>query len=160
MRARSSLSQSQRQQLVDLFEQGLGCTAAANRLGVTRNPVRKLERRFKLHGRLCLVEKPTKQQFSFEVKKEVDERFIGGQSTMDLARQFGLSSDQLVTHWVRAWRAGGDQALQPKPKGRPKRSTSSTPLTEEDRLRREVEKLQAENAYLKKLQDLRNQRRG
>ena len=160
MRARSSLSQSQRQQLVDLFEQGLGCTAAANRLGVTRNPVRKLERRFKLHGRLCLVEKPTKQQFSFEVKKEVVDRFIGGQSTMDLAREFGLSSDQLVTHWVRAWRAGGDQALQPKPKGRPKRSTSSTPLTAEDRLRREVEKLQAENAYLKKLQDLRNQRRG
>ncbi len=157
MRARSSLSESQRQQLVDLFEQGLGYAAAANRLGVSHNPVRKLERRFQLHGRLCLVEKPTKQQFSFETKKEVVDRFIGGQSTMDLAREFGLSSDQLVTHWVRAWRAGGDQALQPKPKGRAKRSTSSTPLTEEDRLRREVEKLQAENAYLKKLQDLRNQ---
>ena len=122
-----------------------------------RNPVRKLERRFQLHGRLCLVEKPTKKQFSFETKKEVVDRFIGGQSTMDLAREFGLSSDQLVTHWVRAWRAGGDQALQPKPKGRAKGSASSTPLTEEDRLRREVEKLQAENAYLKKLRDLRNQ---
>jgi hypothetical protein len=79
---------------------------------------------------------------------------------MELAKEFGLSSDQLVTHWVRAWRAGGDQVLQPKPKGRAKRSTSSTPLTEEDRLRREVEKLRAENAYLKKLRDLRNQRRG
>ncbi|PZQ27185.1 MAG: IS3 family transposase, partial [Corynebacterium propinquum] len=107
-----------------------------------------------LHGRLCLVEKPTKQQFSFEVKKEVVDRFIGGQSTMDLAREFGLSSDQLVTHWVRAWRAGGDQALQPKPKGRAKGSASSTPLTEEDRLRREVEKLQAENAYFKKIAGL------
>ena len=160
MRARSSLSESQRQQLVDLFEQGLGYAAAANRLGVTHNPVRKLERRFQLHGRLCLVDKLTKQQFSFEIKKEVVDRFIGGQSTMELAREFGLSSDQLVSYWVRAWRAGGDEALQPKPKGRPKGSASSKPLTEEDRLRREVEKLRAENAYLKKLRDLRNQRRG
>ena len=95
--------------------------------------------------------------FPFEIKKEVVDRFINGESKMELARQFGLSSDQLVSYWVRAWHAGGDQALQPKPKGRPKGSASSKPLTEEDRLRREVEKLRAENAYLKKLRDLRNQ---
>lgn len=160
MRARSSLSESQREQLVDLFEQGLGYAAAAHRLGVGLYSVKRFERRFKLHGRLCLVEKPTKQHFSFEVKKEVVDRFIAGQSKMELAREFGLSSDQLVANWVRAWRAGGDEALQPKPKGRPKGSARSAPLTAEDRLRREVEKLRAENAYLKKLRDLRNQRRG
>lgn len=160
LRARSSLSQQQREQLVDLFEQGLGYTAAANRLGAARDPVRALQRRFKLHGRLCLVEKPTKQQFSFEVKKEVVDRFNAGESKMDLAREFELSSDQLVTSWVRAWRTGGDQALRPKPKGRPKGSSPSKVMTEDDRLRREVEKLRAENAYLKKLRDLRNQRRG
>lgn len=93
--------------------------------------------------------KPTKQQYSFEVKKEVVDRFNAGESKMELAREFGLSSDQLVRGWVRAWRTGGDQALRPKPKGRPEGSTSSKPLTEEDRLRREVEKLRAENAYLK-----------
>lgn len=160
MRARSSRSQFHREQLVDLFEQGLGYVAAANRLGVAYDPVRALERRFKLHGRLCLVEKPTKQQYSFEVKKEVVDRFIAGVSKMDLAREFGLSSDQLVKSWVRAWRAGGDEALHPKPKGRPKGSSPARTLTEEDRPRREVEKLRAENAYLKKLRDLRNQRRG
>lgn len=90
-----------------------------------------------------------KQQFSFEVKKEVVDRFNAGESRLELAREFGLSSDQLVKAWVRAWRAGGDEALRPKPKGRPKGSTTSKPLTEEDRLRREVEKLRAENAYLK-----------
>ncbi len=160
MRARSSLSQLQREQLVELFEQGVGYTGAAHRLGVGLYPVRTLERRFKLHGRLCLVEKPTKQQYSFEVKKEVVDRFIAGESKMDLAREFGLSSDQLVTNWVRAWRTGGDDALRPKPKGRPKGSGPGKVVTEEDRLRREVERLRAENAYLKKLRDLRNQRRG
>lgn len=56
LRARSSLSELQRGQLVALFEPGLGYTAAAHRLGVARGPVRMLERRFKLHGKLCLVE--------------------------------------------------------------------------------------------------------
>lgn len=158
--ARSSLSKLQREQLVDLFEQGLGYTGAAHRLGVSKYAARMLERRFRLHGKLCLVKKPIKQQFSFEVKKEVVDRFNAGESKMDLARDFGLSSDQLVTSWVRAWRTGGDEALHPKPKGRPKGSSPVKVMTEEDRLCREVEKLRAENAYLKKLRDLRNQRRG
>lgn len=138
----------------------MGYRAAARRIGVNQDPVKKLARRFKLHGKLCLVEKPTNQQYSFAIKKEVVDRFIAGETKMDLAREFALSSDQLVTSWVRAWRTGGDQALRPKPKGRPKGSSPSKVITEEDRLRREVEKLQAENAYLKKLRDLRNQRRG
>ena len=160
MRARSSLSQRQREQLVELFEQGLSYTAAANRLGVPRYPVRRLKRRFTLHGKLCLVEKPIKQQYSFEVKKEIVDRFNAGESKMELAREFGLSSDQLVSGWVRAWRKDGDEALRPKPKDRPKGSAAPKRLTQEEQLRRQVARLEAENAYLKKLRDLRNQRRG
>lgn len=96
MRARSSLSEHQREQLVGLFEQGMSYQAAANALGVSKYAVRKLCRRFKLHGRLCLVEKPTNQQYSFEIKKEVVQRHLAGETAMDLAREFGLSSDQLV----------------------------------------------------------------
>lgn len=76
---------------------------------------------------------------------------------MDLAREFGLSSDQLVKDWSRKWRKGGDDALKPKPKGRPKGSSAPKRLTEEEKLRRQIERLEAENAYLKKLRDLRNQ---
>ena len=149
MRARSSLSESQREQLVDLFEQGLGYAAAAHRLGVGLYSVKRFERRFKLHGRLCLVEKPTKQQYSFEIKKEVVQRHLSGETAMDLAREFGLSSEHLVGGWSRKWRKGGDEALKPKPKGRPKGSAKPKMLTEEDKLRRENERLRAENVYLK-----------
>ena len=157
MRARSSLSERQREQLVELFEQGMGSIAAANALGVSKYAVRTLRRRFQLHGRLCLVEKPTKQQYSFEIKKEVVERHLAGETKMDLAREFGLSSDILVRDWARKWRKGGDEALKPKPKGRPKGSAAPKRLTEEDKLRRQIARLEAENAYLKKLRDLRNQ---
>lgn len=157
MRARSSLTQKQREQLVDYFEQGLGAQALATLMGVHRDSVQVLHRRWKLHGRLCLVEKPTKQTYSFETKKQVVDRFNAGESKMELAAEFQLSSDQLVTGWVRAWRQGGDEALMPKPKGRPKKSVEPTPESEEDKLRRELRLLKAENAYLKKLRDLREQ---
>lgn len=157
LRARSSLSEHQREQLVELFEQGMGYTAAAKALGVSKYAARTLHRRFQLHGKLCLVEKPTKQQYSFDIKKEVVQRYLAGETRMDLAREFGLSSDQLVKDWTRTWRRSGDDALTPKPKGRPKGSTAPKQLTEEDKLRRQIARLEAENAYLKKLRDLRNQ---
>ncbi|GAB3075499.1 hypothetical protein GCM10027157_05340 [Corynebacterium aquatimens] len=135
----------------------MGCQAAARVVGISRDVSRSLYRRFQLHGRLCLVEKPTKQQYSFEAKKEVVERYLAGESRMDLAREFNLSSDQLVKDWVIKWRKGGDEALRPKSKGRPKGSATPKRFTEEERLRRQVARLEAENAYLKKLRDLRNQ---
>nr|VDG62193.1 Transposase [Streptococcus thermophilus] len=105
------------------------------------------------------MEKPNNQRYSFEAKKEVVERSLAGESRMDLAREFNLSSDQLVKDWVIKWRKGGDEALRPKPKGRPKGSVAPKPLSEEEKLRRQIARLEAENAYLKKLRDLRNQGR-
>ncbi len=137
----------------------MGSQAAAKVVGVSRDVTRKLYRRFQLHGRLCLVEKPTNQQYSFEIKKEVVQRHLAGETKMNLAREFDLSSDQLVSHWSWKWRKGGDEALKPKPKGRPKGSAAPKPLTEEEKLRRRIARLEAENAYLKKLRDLRNQGR-
>ncbi|OMQ00331.1 transposase, partial [Corynebacterium amycolatum] len=92
-------------------------------------------------------------------KKEVVQRHLAGETAMDLAREFGLSSQQLVRGWSWKWRKDGDDALKPKPKGRPKGSSAPKRLTEEEKLRRQVERLEAENAYLKKLRDLRNQGR-
>ena len=135
----------------------MGFKAAATALDVSKYAVRMLYRRFTLHGRLCLVEKPIKQQYSFEVKKEVVQRHLAGETRMNLAREFGLSSDQLVKDWSWKWRKGGDDALKPKPKGRPKGSVTPKPLSEEAKLRRQIARLEAENAYLKKLRDLRNQ---
>ncbi len=149
MRARSSLSEYQREQLVECLEQGMGSRAAAKVVGVRELVRRRLYRRFQLHGRLCLVEKPIKQHYSFEIKKEVVQRHLAGETTMELAREFDISSDQLVSGWSSRWRKDGDEALKPKPKGRPKGSTAPKLLTEEEKLRRQVERLEAENAYLK-----------
>ncbi|CAB0874644.1 DNA-binding protein [Corynebacterium diphtheriae] len=160
MHPRSKLSQAQRELAVDLFEEGYGSRAVANRLGVRREQVRHLEDRFRLHGRLCLVSKRTKRQYSFDAKMEILRRHKAGELKSDLAKEYGLSSPALINHWVWQVNKGGPDALRPKPKGRPKSSARPAPVTEEDKLRRENELLKAEVAYLKKMRDLRDQRRG
>lgn len=156
MRTRSTLTPQQRERLVELFEAGQGAWSAASQLKVGRKAVERLHMRWQLHGRLCLVERPSKQSYSYEIKKEVVERFLAGEAYMQLAVAFELSSPQLARTWVSQWRLGGDEALRPKPKGRPKGLAKPAALTAEDRLRRENQRLRAENAYLKKLRDLRN----
>ncbi len=121
--------------------------------------VQRLEGRIRLHGRLCLVSKPTRKQHSFDTKMEILRRHKAGETRSDLAQEFGLSSPDLISHWAWEVNKDGIDALRPKPKGRPKGSARPTPLTEEDKLRRENELLKAELAYLKKLRDLRDQRR-
>lgn len=158
MQPNSSLTTPQREQLVDLFESGFGYVAAANRLGFSVDASKQFHRKWMLHGRLCLMQSRTKSTFSFEIKKEVVERFLAGATKMELAAEFQLSSVQLVTAWTRQWRAGGDEALMPKPQGRPLGSSPGPAASEEDKLRQQVKRLEAENAYLKKLRDLRNQR--
>ncbi|CAB0621971.1 DDE domain-containing protein [Corynebacterium diphtheriae] len=154
MHPRSKLSQAQRELAVDLFEEGYGSRAVANRLGVRREQVRHLEDRFRLHGRLCLVSKRTKRQYSFDAKMEILRRHKAGELKSDLAKEYGLSSPALINHWVWQVNKGGPDALRPKPKGRPKSSARPAPVTEEDKLRRENELLKAEVAYLKKIEGL------
>ena len=104
------------------------------------------------------MESKTKRNFTFEVKKEVVERFLAGESKMVLAVEFGLNSEKSVAQWVRAWHDGGDEALMPKPKGRPVGSSKNQDgLSKEELLRQHIKRLEAENAYLKKLRDLRSQ---
>lgn len=157
MHSRSSLSEKQRERLVELFEAGMAGKAASRLLGVGLRATDRLYDRWRLHGRLCLVMKPTKASYSFEVKKEVVARYLAGEKAMDLAAEFGLSSAALIRSWALGWKKYGDEAFEPQRKGRPPGASTSAPLSAEDLLRRENRRLLAENAYLKKLRDLREQ---
>lgn len=162
MRSSSSLSEEQRSAAVALFVQGFAYTASATMLGVPRWPVKQLYQRWLIRGEGALVAKPTKQSYSFEVKLAIVQQFLAGEgSVSELAREHGLSSPKLLQTWVRAYRSEGEDALRPKPRGRPRKSSSASvpEPSEVERLRRDNERLQTENAYLKKLRALRAQGR-
>lgn len=121
MHARSSLSENQREAAVAWFEKGIADKATAGLLGVSRAPVNRLYRRWRIRSRGALVAKPTKRMYSFEFKIALVQRFIAGETSPDLAAEAGLSSPRLLETWVRAYRREGADALQPKPKGRPRK---------------------------------------
>jgi transposase len=75
-------------------------------------------------------------------------------------REHGLSSSKLVENWVRAYRREGEEALRPKPKGRPAKAVDTSGPSELERLRQENLRLSAKVAYLEKLRALREQGRG
>lgn len=160
MKANSSLTEQQRERAVALFGKGMGDRAVATHLRVSRWPVRRLYQRWKIHGQGTLVTKPTKRSYSFEVKLALVQRFVAGESLLELSEEAGLSSPGLLRTWARTYRAQGEEGLRPRPKGRPAKNPGETvELGEIERLRREVEYLRAENAYLGKLRALREQER-
>ncbi|MFD3748653.1 transposase [Nocardia sp. NPDC058633] len=105
--------------------------------------------------------KPTKRTFSFEFKLAVVQRFLTGETKVDLAREFDLSSPKLIETWARTYRNDGEEGLRPKPKGRPRTNPTepAPPASTLEQLRRENERLRAENAYLGKVLALKAQRR-
>ncbi|WP_216402587.1 helix-turn-helix domain-containing protein [Arcanobacterium phocae] len=158
MLASSKASVLQREQLVSLFEAGFGPHAASRRVGVGVKTSKNLWERWCIHGRLVLMHKPTPSQYSFEVKLQVVERFLSGQTKMSIAKELGLSSPKLLEKWVRIYRTKGVDGLRPRPKGRPRKDPhgQTPPVSELDQLKRRLEYLEAENAYLKALRDLMN----
>jgi hypothetical protein len=91
LRSSSSLSGDQRVAAVAWFEKGLADTATAKMLGVSRWPVKRLYRRWRIHGQGALVTKPA-QSYTFEFKLALVERFLAGETAPDLAAEAGLSS--------------------------------------------------------------------
>lgn len=154
MRQNSSLIAEQRLAAVDLFEQGIGHKAVSSRLNAGEHAVRGLEKRFRIWGRAALESKPTNQVYSFEFKLAVVRQFLDGEATlMELAQRHRLSSPNLLRTWVRTYREQGEDGLRPKTAS----GAEAGGPTELEKLRRENQRLQAENAYLKKVRALRNQ---
>ncbi|GGN30616.1 hypothetical protein GCM10011609_88520 [Lentzea pudingi] len=144
-----------------MFEAGFGEDAAATRLGVPRTAVRRLRDRWKVRGAGALMMEPGKRSFTFEFKLEVVRRLISGEATaIELTREHGLSSPKLVENWVGLYRREGEDALRPKPKGRPATPAGTGGLSELERLRAENLELSAKVAYLEKLRALKEQGRG
>lgn len=85
----------------------------------------------------------------FALKHEVVDRFIAGETARELAREYELGGPDVVLRWAR----------QQRKRGRGREQNESDSGTEQDQRRREYEKPQAENAYLRKLIELKAQGR-
>ncbi|MDO4501808.1 MAG: helix-turn-helix domain-containing protein [Coriobacteriia bacterium] len=155
---RTRHSEDMRRLAADLFDRGHGYMSAATILGIPKNTVEKwycTHRAFGLEGLLIMGAKHSKYTYEQKlaaVRAVVDD----GVKYADAMAAYGIASLGPLQAWCRAYRKGGAEALRPKPKGRPRGSAAKPrELTREQELEIRVRKLEAENAYLKKLGALR-----
>ncbi len=83
-----------------------------------------------------------------------------GMTKTEVMAKYAIASIAPLERWCREYRAGGPEALRPKPKGRPRGSKSKPKPepTREQELAEQVAYLKAKVAYLEKLRALRAQK--
>ena len=96
------------------------------------------------------------KRYSGEFKQIVVETMMQEKlSYREAARQFEISDDKRVAAWERIYLMEGPEGLYIERRGRgSKGSSQQFPKEVEEDLLKEVQRLRAENAYLKKLQAL------
>ena len=151
-----------RSRAAELYDEGYGVRSIAAFIHVPYAAVRKwidTYRSVGIEGLMVMGHKYTK--YSFETKLAAARAVVDeGMPKAEAMAKFGIASMTPLKNWMKAYREGGPDALRPKPKGRPKGSSSPPrKLTREQELERRIQKLEAENAYLKKSIALKAEKR-
>jgi transposase-like protein len=129
----------------------------AEKHNVNMTMLKKWVAKFRAHGLAAFQKRYT--NYSVELKMDVL-NYINemGASIEEATLVFNIPSSTTVENWKYLFETQGIDALQPKAKGRPfmkKESKKNQPIEgSEEALRAENERLRMENAYLKKLQAL------
>lgn len=145
----------------------ISIVAVASRHGLDYSMVRRWVERYRLHGIAGLEAKHRACRSSAFKLSVLETMKRKGLSYRQAAILFDIRSDGDVGKWDRLYQTGGLQALTPTCKRRPsmiqKPSVASTAPSDDQRTRdellEELAYLRAENAYLKKLDALIQEKR-
>ncbi len=138
-----------------------------NIYGVDQRGLRSWVALYNQHGASSLAKRHTNYSVEFKLtvlKKILKENW----SIQQVSAYFNIPSPSLIGFWLRLYNQGGVTALEPKPKGpRPMKRSSKdiqtllkkpiNELSHEELLQR-VHYVEVENAYLKKLEALAQQK--
>ena len=151
-----------RSRAAKLYDEGHGVKAISNLIGVPYEAVRQWVNTYRSVGFEGLTGMGKNHTvYSFETKVAAARAVVDeGMSKAEAMERFGIASTTPLKNWMRAYREGGPEALRPKPRGRRKGTTSPPKeMTREQELERRIQKLEAENAYLKKSIALKAEKR-
>lgn len=144
---------SVRELAAGMFGEGRGYKSVARSLGIPAEAVRKWQQTYRATGRDGLLKMGKKHsRYDFETKVAAARAVVdGGMAKPEAMGLFGIASLSSLKEWCRLYRGGGAEALRPRPRGRPRGSgAKAAPTTREQELEREVRRLEAQVAYLKK----------
>ena len=151
-----------RREAAKLFERGVGYKSVATSLSLPPSTVRKWHRLYVALGTEALYSMGARHNtYSWETKCAAAKAVAcGGMTKSEAMARYGIASLRSLEVWTRAYREGGEEALRPRPKGRPRGSGGGPrELTREQELERQVQRLEAEVAYLIKSIALKAEKR-
>ena len=145
-----------------VLEKHYSCEFVSNQKCLHESNVRRWVDFYKEYGKPGLLSRKNQRysvDFKLKVLRSIDKNFL---SLRETCLKFNIPSDSIIIKWQKDFTNFGLEGLQPKPKGRPKsmsnfkrkKHKSDKPLTREEELLLENERLRCENALLKKLQAL------
>ena len=134
---------------------------------ISRWNVRKWVSFYKVYGEVGLLSRKNQSysvEFKLKVLKTIEKKSL---SLFATCIKFNIPDVAIIVKWKKDFANFGVEGLQPKQKGRPtsmsdykrKKNKSDKPLTREEELLKENERLRCENELLKKLQALIQARR-
>lgn len=139
-----------------------GTKSVAKQFSMSRTLLTRWVSAYKLHGAESLNRRHRCYPITF--KHQVVQSVINGTMTANEAlAHYNIPANTTLSTWIRLYNEGGVDALQNRPRGRPKMSKQAKPkpLSEKpfeemtrDELLEELEYRRAEVAYLKKLDAL------
>lgn len=144
-----------------VLNSGYSIYKVARMIGSEHKHIRRWVAHYEAHGEegLRAKRKSYSGDFKLSVITYMRENHL---SLLEVAVKFGISSDSTVLKWDRIFHKDGPSALYRDNRGKMKKPkvkkpTSPSTGTQED-LQKELEYLRAENAYLKKLKVLVQER--
>ena len=145
-----------RREALELIKAGAGKGVLAGRLAIPAYTARNWIRLYRSGGEEAVMGSNGSRRYDWETKVAAARAVVDeGMGKPEAMAAFGIASRTPLDSWCRLYREGGADALRPKPKGRPKGVCgSSAPKTREQELEARVRRLEAENAYLKKVRAL------
>ena len=171
------LSDEDKREIIRLYkEEGVSQTHLAEAFGVGVRYIAELIARYNLHGEEVLIKGPNRK-YSPEFKMEVINRYQNGEAKNALAVEYGIKRS-MIDSWLKRYEKDGYNGLIDKKKGRPpkmkKEDESVNETVSEDNgevksesadkariklLEKKNKELEAEVAYLKKLNALVQERK-
>ena len=145
---------STREAAAGLFEDGHGFEYVAGKLDLARNTARKwlyTYRAFGKEGLFVTSHKKYSQELKVAAAKDVVE---DGMTKAEAMARHGIASLTALERWCRAYREGGPDALEPKPKGRPRKPEEPVFASREEELEARVRELELELEIQKRINAL------
>lgn len=150
------LSKKQKQEIYEKYQDGYTAKELRSLYPINESGIYQLIRMINHHG-LDWIYRPYKKWTVQEKESIILPVLLGEKSLRESALEAGISTGQL-SNWIQSYKKNGYNVVEKK-KGRPrkmpkkKENKNQKELTQIEKLEKEIQRLRAENAYLKYLRE-------